>query len=336
MTETVTASVEILPINLIDPHPKNPRYVDRSERFSAIVESMKMYGFWPDKPIVVRPMGDRYQAIGGMTRLKAAAAAGIEQVYCCIMELSDDEAIVRMAEDNLGDPFSWAERCIYIAENAIRDSKRGLSRVRLVQACTGRTGNTAEDAAKRWGQSGELIKQMMTEQSVHLYGLLNSAKDLSRHLYEICALTDYADREYLVGRLIAETLTIEQIRSAVDMIRRSRIEPPAVAPIRDLPTQVYSPPRIAATPPSPSLSIVPVPMLQAVAEIKPRKSKPEYSPIDILTLELNAANDRVEKLERLIYGLFNTFGDKVPERYVADATRMGVFAFKFEELQNVG
>lgn len=345
MEDSANATRQILPamewvsIDLIAPHPRNPRHADRSERFNAIVGSMIEHGFWPDKPLVVRSLDDGYQAIGGNTRLKAAMAAGIDRVFCSIQDMTDDEAIIRMAEDNLADPFNWAEQCVYIAENAIKDSKVGLSRVRLVQACTGKVGDAAEKAATYQGRSGELIAQLMAEQSSHLGGLLNSKKDLTRHLYEICVLPDYADREYLVGRLLSETLTIEQIRSIVDSVRRSRIEPtpsptvPSYAAPRPSPvfcSSVEQPTENALQ----LLSGAPMPALQVVADLRPRKNKPEYNPIDILGLELEAANDRVEKLERLIYGLFNIFGDKVPQPFVDEAMRMGVFAFRYRETQN--
>lgn len=322
-----------IPVRLIKPHPNNPRHANRSERFAAIVESMRSSGFWPDKPLVVRPIGPEYEAIGGNTRLKAAVVAGLDEVFCSIQPMTDREAIIRLAEDNLGDPFNWAEMCIYVAENAIKDDRNGLSRVRLVQACTGITGASAENAAKRWGRSGELIQQLIAEQSVYLDGVINSKKDLNRHLYEISILPDYSDREYLVGRLLSETLTIEQVRAIVDSIRRSRQASPPI----DIPPAPI--PKIAPTQSSPAVTLprlIEAPSPRSVTPEPKRKIKPDYSPIDILAMELEAANDRVDKLERLVYGLFNTFGSTVPDRYVAEANRLGVFAFRFKEQRHAG
>lgn len=338
------ATQQILPVDLIDPHPNNPRHADRSERFSAIVESMKMHGFWEHKPLVVRPLGNgRYEAIGGCTRHAAAIVAAISQVPCYVQTMTDDEAIIQIAEDNLADPFNWAEQAIYIAKNAIKDSKVGLSRVRLVQACTGKTGDAAEKAATYQGRSGEIINQLIDEQSSHLGGLLNSRKDLTRHLYEVSALPDYADREYLVGRLLSESLTIDQIRLLVDNVRRSRIEPSTwttevSADMQPVEPSLYinsEAPVNTAQDADNAPVVRPAPLLQIVPPIAPKKSA-EPTPIEILRMDSEWAKDRIRLLEEMIYKLFDKFGSQIPSSIAEKAEAMGVFEFRFRENQNAG
>lgn len=318
-TREIMPEVRWLDVRLIQPHPQNPRHVDRAERFAAIVASMQSYGFWVDKPLLVRPFGDGYQAIGGNTRHAAAIVAGLASAYCCIHPMSDEEAIIRIAEDNLGDPFNWAEQAIYIAQNAIKDSKKGLSRVRLVQACTGKTGDVAVLAATMQGQVGELLIRLIEEQSVDLYGLLNSPKDKTRHLYEICRLKNHEDRKRAVGRLIDESLTIDQCRAIAQSVK----QPPVTA--ASAPRSIDTVPEKAVCP---AMSIAP--LTPAVA--KPPLKSMAIDNVEILTMELDAANQRVDLLERLIYDVFNSVGDHIPETLLLCAARWHVFDFKHKEL----
>ena len=341
--DSTMANHQILPVDLIDPHPMNPRHSDRSERFAAIVASMKMHGFWEHKPLVVRPVGNgRYEAVGGCTRHAAAIVAAITEVPCYVKEMTDEEAIIQIAEDNLADPFNWAEQCIYIAQNADKGSKLGLSRARLVQACTGKTGDAAVAIATKSGQAGELIVQMMEEQNVHLNVLLNSKKDLNRHLYEICALPDYRDREYLVGRLLSESLTIDQIKMIVDDVRRSRTEAPTwttevtapniepVAPSRHMPPESEG--RYSPAPERQHEAVSP-PVLRLAPPIVPQKSA-EPTPIDILRMDSDWSRDRIRMLEEMIFQLFDHFGSEIPQPIAERAMRMGVFEYRFREMQN--
>lgn len=325
---------------LIKPHPRNPRHADRAERREAIINSMRDNGFWMDKPLVVRLVSDSYEAIGGNTRLGCAIAAGLSQVYCSVWEMSDEEAIIRIAEDNLGDPFNWAEQCVYVAQNAIKDSKQGLSRSRLVQACTGKTGDAARSIARIQGQVGELLLDLLDSQSVDIYTLFNSAKSYQYHLYEVCALGSRADREWLVQRLIAEGLTVEAVRSVAQQMIR-----PQVTHFVPVPAQPLSADRPHSLPavqgiehtqsPAATLFQTPSEPIPLSPAIRATPKTREYNPIDILTMELNASVERVELLEKLIYELFNAVGSAIPQKYLNQASMLGVFDFKHRELQEL-
>ncbi len=49
---------------LLQPNPDNPRRRE-SVLLESYIESMKVEGFRPDKPLLVRPVGDTYQIVGG-------------------------------------------------------------------------------------------------------------------------------------------------------------------------------------------------------------------------------------------------------------------------------
>ena len=115
------------------------------------MEPMKAEGYRMEKPMLVRPFDGVYQIIGGHTRHQAAQMAGLEKVLCVVEEMDDDTAILRIAQDNLNDPFSCFSQCIYVAQNSVKDSKKGLSRSDLIRACTGKEG--AERVCEKHWQS---------------------------------------------------------------------------------------------------------------------------------------------------------------------------------------
>ena len=91
-----------------------------------------------------------------------------------------------MGSDNINDPFPWFSVCLYVVQNSVKDSKKGLSRTQLIRAATGKDGNAAEVEARRKGDAGEVI-QFLREQSVINDGLLDTDTNRTLHIAEIHA-----------------------------------------------------------------------------------------------------------------------------------------------------
>jgi ParB family chromosome partitioning protein len=80
-----------LPIDRIDRNPRNPRRDFRDEELAELTDSVKRHGIV--QPIVVRPVGDRFEIIAGERRWRAAQRAGLHDVPVAVLELSDREAL---------------------------------------------------------------------------------------------------------------------------------------------------------------------------------------------------------------------------------------------------
>jgi hypothetical protein len=157
--------------------------------------------------------------------------------------------------------------------------------------------------------------------------------------------------------LLSESLTIEQVKMLVDNVRRSRFEPTTWTTEVSVNLQPVEPSTyLSSAPPaiSPQVrderdeahamhfdrgydapAVRPAPVLQIAPQIVPQKSA-EPSPIDILRMEADWAKDRVRMLEEMIYDLFNEFGSKIPGPIADKAARMGVFEYRYREMQNAG
>ncbi len=188
--------------------------------------------------MLVRPVGDTYQIVGGHTRQKAAIAAGLDTVLCCIEKMDDAEATLRMASDNLNEPFAWFSRCLYVFENSQKDSKKGLSRTALVQSLTGKTGEAAKTDAKRLGACGAVLNYL--EQSGHMATLLptlyDTESDRTRHLAEIHAAPQ-ADWLWLVQEMLDKSLTVSQLNTAAKALGSICEIPEWLQPV--FPPEVY-------------------------------------------------------------------------------------------------
>ena len=83
--------VEELPVDQLSPNPWNPNRV-APEMFAKLRAYIEREGFV--EPLVVRPMDDRYQILGGEHRWRIAQELEYSTVPCVVVELDDRRAKV--------------------------------------------------------------------------------------------------------------------------------------------------------------------------------------------------------------------------------------------------
>ncbi|KPU43236.1 chromosome-partitioning protein Spo0J [Oxobacter pfennigii] len=92
---------QIVYINLSELHAfkNHPFAVRDDEEMRAMVESVKDKGV--TQPAIVRPLEDGgYEIVSGHRRQKASELAGFFEMPCIVRNLTDEEAITQMVEDN--------------------------------------------------------------------------------------------------------------------------------------------------------------------------------------------------------------------------------------------
>ena len=93
------ATLQELPLDLIDDHPDNPRLVFRQDVIDGIASSLD--GEYPKKHAVhVRPVGDRYQLTSGHQRKRAAEKKQLAKVWAWVEHLDDDTAFMELRKSN--------------------------------------------------------------------------------------------------------------------------------------------------------------------------------------------------------------------------------------------
>ncbi|MBR5949619.1 MAG: ParB/RepB/Spo0J family partition protein, partial [Clostridia bacterium] len=86
-------------INELKPFEGHPYKVIDNEEMDALVESIREHGIMT--PLIVRPVGNRYEMISGHRRAHAAELAGLETVPAIEMEMTRDEAAIALVDSNL-------------------------------------------------------------------------------------------------------------------------------------------------------------------------------------------------------------------------------------------
>ena len=93
---------QIVFLNLSELHAfkNHPFQVRDDDEMRAMVESVKDKGV--TNPAIVRPLeGGGYEIVSGHRRQKASELAGYVDMPCIVRNLTDDEAITQMVEDNI-------------------------------------------------------------------------------------------------------------------------------------------------------------------------------------------------------------------------------------------
>jgi ParB family chromosome partitioning protein len=175
----------LVPIDLIDPNPNQPRQVmgDLSELIASIAEKGII------EPLVVRQRGDRYQIIAGERRYQASVQAGIRELPVVIREV-DDAEVIELA----------------LIENLQRKDLTPFEEAEALHGLADRCGYTHEDLARRLGKSRTSVTESLT-----LNGMPEEVKNL-------CRLADISSKSLLlqvVRQETAEKMTalIEKIAS---------------------------------------------------------------------------------------------------------------------------
>src|SRR5262249_15287066 len=77
---------------------QTPKMFDDDE-MAALSESIRTHGVL--QPLVVRPLGDRYQLIAGERRLRAAQVAGFDEVPVHVVDFNDQQVLEAALVENI-------------------------------------------------------------------------------------------------------------------------------------------------------------------------------------------------------------------------------------------
>jgi ParB family chromosome partitioning protein len=86
-------------IDLIEPSPYQPRTRFREEALDELARSIQTSGII--QPIVLRPVGNRYQLIAGERRWRAAQRAGLKKVSSIVRQVPDELALEMTLVENI-------------------------------------------------------------------------------------------------------------------------------------------------------------------------------------------------------------------------------------------
>ena len=94
-----TGRVVFLPAKAIRPNPAQPRTLFREEALEELAESIRQHGIL--QPLSVRRVGTIYELIAGERRLRAGIQAGLTEIPCIVMQMSEQESSMAALVENL-------------------------------------------------------------------------------------------------------------------------------------------------------------------------------------------------------------------------------------------
>lgn len=98
--EAKLEKVQNIPLEDLQPFENHPFKVADDEEMKQMIESIERLG--TISPALARPLDNgKYELISGHRRMAACKAAGLETMPVIVREMSDDEAVITMADANL-------------------------------------------------------------------------------------------------------------------------------------------------------------------------------------------------------------------------------------------
>jgi ParB family transcriptional regulator, chromosome partitioning protein len=162
----------LIPIDLIDPNPDQPRQVmgDLSELMASIAEKGIL------EPLLVRQRGDRFQIIAGERRYQAAIQVGLRELPVVVRDVDETETLE-----------------LALIENLQRKDLTPFEEAEALQGLAGRCGFTHEDLARRLGKSRTSVTESLA--------LAAMPEDIRR----LCRLADISSKSVLLQVVRQET-----------------------------------------------------------------------------------------------------------------------------------
>jgi ParB family transcriptional regulator, chromosome partitioning protein len=209
--QTLHAGPQQIDIDLIEPSPYQPRTRFREEALDELARSIKSSGII--QPLVVRPIGNRFQLIAGERRWRAAQRAGLNKVSVIVRDVPDELALEMTLVENI-------QREDLNAIEAARAFERLMDEFQLTQeAVAERTGKDRATVAN----SIRLLKLEPTIQD-----WIEEGKLTAGHGRALLAVADPQLRMRYAQRGARGGLTVRQIERLAS--RRSRSSSSGAAP----------------------------------------------------------------------------------------------------------
>lgn len=214
-----------VPIDSIEPNPRQPRQVMDEEALAELVASIKEVGLL--QPVVVRHLRDgRYQLVMGERRWRASREAGLDRIPAIVRETGDDV----MLRDAL-------------LENLHRAQLNPLEEAAAYQQLLDDFDSTHDELATRIGRSRSqitntlrLLRLSAPVQRRVAAGVLSAG-----HARALLAVDDNAAQDRLAGRIVSEGLSVRTVEELValgepepDKPRRKAKRRPTAPGVQDL------------------------------------------------------------------------------------------------------
>jgi ParB family chromosome partitioning protein len=189
-----------VPLDQIDPNPAQPRTSVDAAALAELVASVRQSGIL--QPILLRPVGGRYQLVAGQRRVEAARQAGLATIPAVVRADATDET---QAE--------WA-----LIENIHRQDLNAIERARAYKAYIERFVLTHAAAAERLGEDRTVITNFLRllELNAGVQDLIARGLLSAGHAKVLAGVADAARQDALANRAVSEGLSVRKLEEAAN------------------------------------------------------------------------------------------------------------------------
>ncbi|MDB5345437.1 MAG: ParB/RepB/Spo0J family partition protein [Schlesneria sp.] len=198
-TDGVSAGDQsVIHVDLIDRNPFQPRQEFDQTALNELVDSIRQHGVL--QPILVRTAGGGYQLIAGERRLIAAKKAGLQEIPCRVLELTDQQVSEVALEENLK-----------------RQDLNVLEKATAFQDYVNRFQCSIEDLSRRLSLDRSTVSNMLRllELPEAVKSDLLSDKISGGHAKSLLSLKDHDQQVAMCQRIQKEHLSVRKTEEAV-------------------------------------------------------------------------------------------------------------------------
>jgi ParB family chromosome partitioning protein len=199
----MSAGPQQIDIDLIDPSPYQPRTRFREEALDELARSIQASGII--QPLVLRPIGNRFQLIAGERRWRASQRAGLTKVSAIIRQVPDELALE-----------------MTLVENIQREDLNAIEQARAFERLMSEFHLTQESVAERTGKDrttvANAIRLLKLEETIQDW--IEEGKLTAGHGRALLAVAEPPLRMRYAQRAARGGLTVRQIERLAS--RRAR------------------------------------------------------------------------------------------------------------------
>ncbi|MBQ5607814.1 MAG: ParB/RepB/Spo0J family partition protein [Oscillospiraceae bacterium] len=208
-----TGRVIFLPAKAIRPNPAQPRKLFCEKSLEELTESIRQHGIL--QPLSVRRVGTGYELIAGERRLRAGIQAGLTEIPCIVMQMTEQESALTA-----------------LVENLQRQDLDYIEEARGIDLLLRRWNMSQEQVAKLLGksQSGVANKLRLLRHSPQVLDALRQAELTERHARALLKLTTEQQKRKAIAEIAQQGMSVARTEQYIDsLLRQENAEPPKVS-----------------------------------------------------------------------------------------------------------
>jgi ParB family chromosome partitioning protein len=189
------ASIREVPLDKILPNPAQPRLSYEEDSLTELADSIREHGVL--QPILVRPVGSKFELIAGERRWRASRLAKRETIPAIVVEFDEQTALE-----------------VSIIENLQREDVSPLEEASMFRKMT-ELGYSVRQLAQKIGKDKGYVENRMrlSDAPPEIRELVSVRKDTLSHAYELMKVGDERTRRRLAKKVAAGELTLARLRA---------------------------------------------------------------------------------------------------------------------------